>query len=331
MKKISLFLVCLLLFSFGVYAKTRDALGNYYSTDIVTTLNGAEIDSVNIGGQTLICAESMQYYSFFVQWDGAERTLEISSVSYAENGTPPKCVMKYGEVGEKLGNYYETDIKTYLDNELITSYNIGGITYILAEETANMGYSVNWNEENRTLDITSPDRAGHVYTISLSKSKSDTEEGNGSFSIDYTKNGVTGTDDADRFDCVISCSGKEYGISMGFYQNQCLFTSSLLLDKLNSFKYSDIYGEICKPEEKYDITDKSVKISINGYNAEKIAVSSSRGNGHVDYHFSFSGIPIFTKDEIESIHFCVDENPNSEKYEFLFEKDELDSGVVYEQ
>lgn len=311
MKKISVFLVFLVLLSFNVQAKTGDILGSYFSTDIVTTLNGAEIDSVNIGGQTLICTESMVYYCFSVQWDEGERSININSVPYAENDTPLRCTMKYGTIGEKLGNYYETDIKTYLDNEIITSYNIGGITYILAEETANMGYVVNWNEENRTLDITSPTRAGHVYTMSLSKSKSDTEEGKGCFSIDYTKNGVIGTDDADRFDCGISCNGKGYGISMAFYQNQCLFTSSLLLDKLDNFKYSDIYGEICKPDEKYDIINKSVKISINGYETKEVAVSSSRGNGHVDYYFSFYDIPIFAKDDIENIHFSIDENVDS--------------------
>ena len=43
--------------------KSGDIAGEYYSTDIHTILNGIEIDSINIGGRTLISAENMSYYS----------------------------------------------------------------------------------------------------------------------------------------------------------------------------------------------------------------------------------------------------------------------------
>ena len=48
------------------FAKSGDIAGKYYSTDIKTYLTGAQIDAINIGGQTLISAEDMQYHSFFV-------------------------------------------------------------------------------------------------------------------------------------------------------------------------------------------------------------------------------------------------------------------------
>ena len=95
--------------------------------------------------------------------------------------------------------------------------------------------------------------------------------------------------------------------------------STELINKLNSYVSRGISEEEnVSPEEKYDIINQSVKISINGYQAENIAVTFSRGNGHIDYRFTFDGIPIFKLDEIKEIHFSVDENKNAEKYQIVF-------------
>ena len=59
-------------------APVGTVLGRYYETDIVTTLNGCEIESYNIGGRTVICAEAMADFGYDVVWDGAARTLSIT-------------------------------------------------------------------------------------------------------------------------------------------------------------------------------------------------------------------------------------------------------------
>ena len=46
--------------------KSGDIAGDYYHTDIITTLNGAPIDAINIGGETLISAEDMRFFGFSV-------------------------------------------------------------------------------------------------------------------------------------------------------------------------------------------------------------------------------------------------------------------------
>lgn len=55
-----------------------DVFGHYYETDIVTTLNGEQIESYNIGGRTFIVAEAMRDFGYNVDWNSEERTLTIT-------------------------------------------------------------------------------------------------------------------------------------------------------------------------------------------------------------------------------------------------------------
>ena len=231
----------------------------------------------------------------------------------------PGCAeIKYGT----SPNYYDTDIVTYLDGKPITAYNIGGRTYIHAEQMRDWGHIVTWNEEERILDILSADRAGCIYTIPLSQGKPTDEEGVGRFSISYTKDGIFGTEDANRFHSSLNYSGTEYSVTTAFYQNEALFYSAKLLDKFKSFVSSGICEEQnVDPSLKYALIDKSVRISINGYSAQNISVSYGTGNGHHDFRFVFDGIPRFRKDEIREIVFSVDENVGADKYEIILKGD----------
>ena len=300
-------------------AAPGDIAGQYYSTDINTILNGAEIDSINIGGQTLISAEDMQYYSFGVYWEQEARALQIYTVPNAVNGAPPVIKKSNYPSGNILGNYYETDIITCLDGQEITAYNIGGRTYIWAEQMRDFGYVVTWEEGERRLEITSPDRAGYIYSIPLTFGGETAEEGTGAFSILYTKDKIVGSGDSRYFNARFSLNRNQYAIDLEFYQNEGLFHSTALLDKLHSFKSSG-YGvetEI-NPREKYDIINQSVKITVNGHTAENIEVIGGAGNGHVDFYLRFSGIPLLKQEEIESIYFSLDEEENAGKYEIEY-------------
>lgn len=311
-------------------AKPGDVAGTYYSTDIHTILNGHEIDSINIGGQTLISAEDMHFYGFNVNWYQEYRQLHISNAFRAMNGEPPTIKKSNYPSGMPLGNYYETDIITYLEGKPITAYNIGGRTYIHAEQMSDWGHIVTWNGEDRILDILSADRAGYAYSIPLSQGEPADEEGVGSFSINYTKDGIFGTEDANHFSSSLHYSGAVYSITTAFYQNEALFYSTELMSKFNSFVSSGISEEQnVDPSEKYEIINESVKISINGYTAQNISVSYSIGNGHRDFRFEFDGIPKFRKDEINEILFSVDGNVDADKYEIKFNVDERE--VAFEQ
>ncbi len=273
-------LLIILSLSVSVSAKSGDIAGKYYSTDIITYLNGVEIDSINIGGETLISAEDMAYYGFRVTWLAEERELKIESLDRAENGIPPKVIKSSNlPSGTVLGNYYETDIVTYLDGKTATAYNIGGRTYIHAEETRNFGFDAIWNATERTLRVTSAKFGGYSYTLPISTGKSQTEEGQGTFLISYKKDEVIGAGDANYFSTSITSFGTHYQILLQFYQNEGLFYSSKLLDMLNLFSDS---GE--------NVIDK-INFSINGKKANKITVSATQGNGHRSFYLKVEGAP----------------------------------------
>lgn len=60
-----------------VSSAVGEIVANYYTTDIVTYLNGKEITSYNIGGRTVILAEEMKDFGYSVIWDEVKRELLI--------------------------------------------------------------------------------------------------------------------------------------------------------------------------------------------------------------------------------------------------------------
>lgn len=55
--------------------------------------------------------------------------------------------------GDVAGYIYSTDIVAYIDGMAVPSYNIGGKTVVIAEELANYGFDVIWNNETRRLSL----------------------------------------------------------------------------------------------------------------------------------------------------------------------------------
>lgn len=72
--------------------------------------------------------------------------------------------------GDVAGQYYYTDIKTYMYNAPITSYNIGGKTVIDAEILNwHYGFDVYWYEDTRRLEIT--DKGGEFNSLQAMSSE----------------------------------------------------------------------------------------------------------------------------------------------------------------
>lgn len=119
-----LFLVWMLLLPTVCNTANGDVLGNIYFTDIVTTLYSVPVTARNIGGKTVIDAEILNWhYGFDVYWLANERKLDITDkggVFVSLQATAGETLEPiYGNPGDIAGNYYETDIKTYLNGKEI--------------------------------------------------------------------------------------------------------------------------------------------------------------------------------------------------------------------
>ncbi|MBE7046835.1 MAG: hypothetical protein E7396_05400 [Ruminococcaceae bacterium] len=164
MKKVlSVILTMTLVFTLMTYSPLAlgEVAGNVYGTDIVTYIYDCPVTSYNIGGKTCIDAEILNwYYGFDVYWYADERKLTVDDKGgrfASGQAASGELVDKISSsVGEIVANYYTTDIVTSLNGKEITSYNIGGRTVILAEEMADFGYSVVWDESKRELLIDKP-------------------------------------------------------------------------------------------------------------------------------------------------------------------------------
>lgn len=85
-------------------------------------------------------------------------------------------------VGDKLGDVLNTDIKVYINNIQIAGYNINGWTYIVAEDLCPYGFNVIWNGRARSLSITMGAEIGSIKKISNDTS----QVGTAQFSYVYT-------------------------------------------------------------------------------------------------------------------------------------------------
>lgn len=150
--------VCLCSISAMAY-KNGNIIGTASYTDICASINGYGIASYNVDGYTYVIAEDLRNYGFEVIWNPSLRTLSITrnsvyypSVSY----TQPFIVQSL--VGEKSHNLLYTDIKTYVNNSPVQSYNINGRT-IIRFDSLNAFGGVTWTAESKEILLEMPDFA----------------------------------------------------------------------------------------------------------------------------------------------------------------------------
>lgn len=159
MKRLLLFFISIALFiSASAAVANCEAAGYIYSTDIRAFINDVEVQSYNIGGKTVVVIEdvlneNLQPYVY----DDKSRSLRISSLN-------PYYLIKSDEKEQSLpgritGLIYKTDIKAYIYDVAVESYNIGGKTAVAIED---LGYDSGfspiggryiWDEEKRTISL----------------------------------------------------------------------------------------------------------------------------------------------------------------------------------
>lgn len=125
--------MCLTLSApFAAKAQIGDVSGYTRYTDIAAYINHFAIQSYNYMDTTYIVAEDLRNFGFRVDWNGEDRTLNISRDS--DNNSINQCSIPHSVprdmVGQNAMPILETDIQTYINGALTDSGNIDGKTVI---------------------------------------------------------------------------------------------------------------------------------------------------------------------------------------------------------
>lgn len=157
--KKKMYFICLLILiilppnCFAGDIKVGTIVNKVISTDIKTYINGYEIPSMNINGHTSIVVENLRNYGFDVIWSPVDRSLVIKE-KQSKKIKPISIKKNNSKIGQKVGNVLYTDIKTYIKDSEIKSFNIDGYTVIFIDELKKFG-DIEWNEEKREVRLSS--------------------------------------------------------------------------------------------------------------------------------------------------------------------------------
>ena len=162
MKKIVLFALAIAaVCTVQVYAKSGDVIGNVYSSDIIAYINDVPVPSYNINGRTVIIPEDLEDYGINCYYNDELRTLLV--YMYDTMNPSVQNQVARGTPGRITNKIYETDIKTYVNGELIQAYSLNGKVAVAIENLGkitddNMEYSPYnmryvWDGKNRSISL----------------------------------------------------------------------------------------------------------------------------------------------------------------------------------
>ena len=131
-----------------------DVLGNVLYSDIVAYINGYAVPTSIINGVTLVVVEDLAHYGFDVVWNQSARTLR-ADLNTSKKFTPIDVPINTRPSGTVKGQYFYTDIKTYMAGLVVDSYAISGVTLMDFELLKRYG-TLTWNNTLRELRLVIP-------------------------------------------------------------------------------------------------------------------------------------------------------------------------------
>lgn len=160
-----------LLMGTAVYSAPGDIKQPYYTTDILTYMDGIPIQGYSLNGRMMIALEDLVDYGFSVSYDDTIRTLFINKTNAPNSSFFPHY--SRGASGTIAGYTYETDIVAYVNGKSIPVESVNGKLLAVAEDMGRVTYdhesdlyneygrfgvseyfmTHNWDEDDRRLDI----------------------------------------------------------------------------------------------------------------------------------------------------------------------------------
>ena len=151
MKKV-LIITFLLLLAMSVSvgaAQVGDKIGEAVFSDITAYINNYPIPSYVINNYAVIIAEDLRDYGCDVVYDNLQRTLSITKSSAENDFNAPLMYKTSMETGEYFTDVLYTDIKTYVNGNEVTSFNVNGRTMIVIDQFGKYMDGYTWNGEAR--------------------------------------------------------------------------------------------------------------------------------------------------------------------------------------
>lgn len=166
MKKLILTAIAIATLAIGTVtasAKIGDVAGDIYTTDILTQVDGLDIQSYAINGQTLIALEDLAPYGFNVYYNDNIRTVFITKCGEPSPDFKPH--FERGKVGDIAGHYYETDIRAVvngnyvydvyaIDGKMVAPVEVIGTPTLNMQERHKYQMLYSYNDSKRLLSLT---------------------------------------------------------------------------------------------------------------------------------------------------------------------------------
>ena len=177
--------------------------------------------------------------------------------------------------------------------------------YFMDEEFDFDGYIKNYEnslteEEIRLLNSQNEELN---YKIHLTDRKEQTKDCEGKFSIKYTTDNISTSGDAEYFSGSIHSNGNEYEILLQFFDGNY---AGELTDMFWEISSGNQAVPIHNEEEKYDLVNEKLTISINGKIAQKVAVKRVSWKVETTVYIYPRDLQPCNLDEVEEINICLE-------------------------
>ena len=177
--------------------------------------------------------------------------------------------------------------------------------YFMDEEFDFDGYIKNYEnslteEEIRLLNSQNEELN---YKIHLTDRKEQTKDCEGNFSIKYTPDNISKSGDAEYFSGSIHSNGNEYEILLQFFDGNY---AGKMIDMFGEISSGSQAVPIHNEEEKYDLVNENLTITINGKTAQKVAVKRVSWKGETTVYIYPRDLQPFPMSDIKEIIISVE-------------------------
>lgn len=154
MKKLFVMLAFVLMFGLNVQAmEIGTKISDAVYTDVQVCINHYPIPTYSVNGYAVVVAEDLADYCCDVIWNGEDRTLKITKSVDKTEFTTPRVYKPISNTGDWYADVLYTDIKTYVNDTLVSSFSINGRTMIVADDLGLCMDGCTWVPELRTAKV----------------------------------------------------------------------------------------------------------------------------------------------------------------------------------